>query len=388
MAKEIKWIYSINFKIKDDKRDIIITDKECRIRKSKNGNRNDKWYKYACNKCGYDKGWIEEGNLKSGNGCACCSRAIIEKGINDISTTHPNLIEYFVDIEDTYKYSHGMRKKVLIKCPDCGFEKEMNINDLTSRGLGCPRCGDGISYPEKFMFNLLTDLGIDFNKEYSPKWANQKKYDFYFNLNNNKYLIEMDGLQHKIDSSWSTKENQINNDKLKDKMAKLNKYELIRIDCNKSNVECVKTSICESLISTIFDLSEINWNNIDYRSTKSLVKQVCDKWNESDGIITTTELGVIFKVHGNTIRAYLKKGNELNLCLYNPKEELIKNGKNNGKKQSKRVVCIENEQEFESTTELELKSIEIFGIQLNHRCIGQVCLGKQKHHKHLTFKYL
>lgn len=34
---------------KDDKRDMIITDRE--YRKDKNG-RNRKWYKYTCNKCG------------------------------------------------------------------------------------------------------------------------------------------------------------------------------------------------------------------------------------------------------------------------------------------------------------------------------------------------
>ena len=41
--------------------------------------------------------------------------------------------------------------------------------------------------------------------EYKDKWTNGKIYDVYFEINNEKYVIEMDGAQHyglSNGSSW------------------------------------------------------------------------------------------------------------------------------------------------------------------------------------------
>ena len=57
-----------NFKIeigqtfKDNKRDLVITDREYRPRYKKNSSKcNDRYYKYHCNKCG-NEDWILESN--------------------------------------------------------------------------------------------------------------------------------------------------------------------------------------------------------------------------------------------------------------------------------------------------------------------------------------
>lgn len=42
---------------------------------------------------------------------------------------------------------------------------------------------------------------------------------------------------------------------------------------------------------------------------------------------------------------------------------------------------------FQSTSEIERKSLEIFGIQLSTSNISRVCNGKRKHHKGFVFKY-
>ena len=57
--------YKIGDEIKDECRDIVIIDREYRERKHSNGKSiiNDKWYKYRCNKCGWDEGWIVESAL-------------------------------------------------------------------------------------------------------------------------------------------------------------------------------------------------------------------------------------------------------------------------------------------------------------------------------------
>ena len=46
------------------------------------------------------------------------------------------------------------------------------------------------------MFNFLNQINIDFNKEYSPKWSDNKRYDFYFEKDGKEYIIET--LKHNV----------------------------------------------------------------------------------------------------------------------------------------------------------------------------------------------
>lgn len=72
---------------KDDKRDLVIIDRE--YRKNKRG-QSKKWYKYTCNNCGWTEGWIDQNNLLAKEyGCSCCSNNTVVPGINDMATTDP-----------------------------------------------------------------------------------------------------------------------------------------------------------------------------------------------------------------------------------------------------------------------------------------------------------
>ena len=57
--------------------------------------------------------------------------------------------------------------------------------------VGCPICSDGKSYPEKFIASYLRQIGEPFITEYSAKWSNDRRYDFY--LPNMNMFIEVDG---------------------------------------------------------------------------------------------------------------------------------------------------------------------------------------------------
>ena len=98
-----------------------------------------------------------------------------------------------VNKEDAYKYTKCSNKKVYVKCPDCGSIKKdkVRINDLYRYGFSCKKCGDNISYPNKFMYNILDQLNIDFIPEYSPEWLGRKRFDFY--IPSLSLIIEMDG---------------------------------------------------------------------------------------------------------------------------------------------------------------------------------------------------
>ena len=151
----IEYKFIINQKIKDDKRDITIIDRKIvkKIKENRQDGRYDKikYYKYKCNKCGFDSGrhysirdkcykneyWIRENSILNGVGCACCNKSprIVIKGTNDIATTHSEMIKYFVNIEDCYTYTYNSKNKVLLKCPDCGAEKYLTISLLYNYGF-------------------------------------------------------------------------------------------------------------------------------------------------------------------------------------------------------------------------------------------------------------
>lgn len=187
---------------KDDNRDLIIINKK--YKKDKNG-RNFKYYNYLCNRCTWNEGWIEESNLLKGIGCGCCHGRITIKGINDITTTNPEMVKYFVNIEDAHTHTYSSNQKVLMKCPDCGAEKEMIISNLFKRGFVCAKCSDGVPFTEKLMFNVLQQLlNRNFIYQYSKtntKWCEKYSYDFYFKYNNEEYIIETHGMQH-YENAW------------------------------------------------------------------------------------------------------------------------------------------------------------------------------------------
>ena len=393
---------------KDNKRDLVIVDRVFRRYKSESNKQNLKYYEYKCNKCGADL-WIEESSLLRGIGCSCCNGKTVVKGINDIATTNTWMLKYFVDKEDAYTHTYASNNKVLCKCPNCGTEKEMSINKLYNRNFSCPQCSDGISYPEKIMFNLLKQLKSNnqlnnFIYQYTSKnnkWCNTYKYDFYFELNNEQYIIETHGGQHYNYSFEScdgkSVEDTQQNDKNKKELAIQNgikKENYIVIDCRKSELDFIKNNILNSRLNKIFDLSNIDWIKIGQYSEKSLVKEVCDYWNNKNYLENTLNLANIFNISRSTIINYLKKGKELGWCNYNPKEEnkKITDGMVEFyKKSMKKIEVFKNDISlgvFESITYVEKHSMELFGVQVSNKHISSVCKGKRKTHKGLSFKYV
>ena len=116
-----------------------------------------------------------------------------DSGETDLWTTRPDIAQLLVDPEDGYLYSQFSHKKIKFLCPICKNQFLQDLNHVSQRGLSCPNCSDNISFPNKFMREILLSLNVDFEPEYSPIWIKPKRYDFYFEHNNKKYIIEMDG---------------------------------------------------------------------------------------------------------------------------------------------------------------------------------------------------
>lgn len=377
---------------KDDKRDLIVIDRKYRIKKRKDGSISKyKWYKYHCNKCN-NKDWIVEYHLLKGNGCNVCCNRITKLGINTIYNTDKWMIDLGVSEKDAKKYTSQSNKKIKVKCPNCEKEKYMSINHIYRRkSIGC-LCGDGVSYPEKFVISLLDQLNINYIKEYSPEWIKPKRYDFYFELDNKKYIIETHGEQHYNGKFNTTKEEQQENDQYKKELALnngINYY--IELDCRESKLNYIKNSIINSKLNSIFNLNNINWLECERFGLSNRVKEVCDYWKLHNEInnegLTTTDIGEIFKLCQGSICRFLNKGTKLGWCNYNGKEEV----KNGSKKRTTKVEIFRDGNSlgiFESCRELKNKSEELFGIKLNESHISAVARGERKSHRGFTFKYI
>lgn len=391
-------VYTNEFKcdigqvFKDDKRDMIITDRE--YRGDENNNQNKKWYKYTCNKCGWTEGWAVEGDLKRGRGCSCCYGRTAVLGINTIWDTDRWMCDLGVSEEDAKKHTRGSNKKIRTVCRDCGSKKTMTPNYIYKyKSINCI-CSDGTSYPEKFMMGVLKQLNIEFETQYSPKWIKPKRYDFYIHASN--LIIETHGIQHFEESprGRSLKE-ELENDRVKKELALANGIEhYIVIDCRYSDMEYIKSNILNSELNEIFDLSQIDWGECEKFALKSFSLEIWNYWNNRESWETTQTI-----VHNNewgiksitTIRKILRIGVKYNKCNYKAKEELFKNLRTSISQRKRKVVILKDKTilgVFESVSELEKQSEELFEVKLSHSHISQVCNGKQKSHKGFTFKYI
>lgn len=396
---KITGIVNYDFKFNED--EIIKTNiGEIKILSKYKNNKNKKCYRYQCLKClNIDN--IIESDLIRGKGCnVCCPtpRKVLI-GYNDIATTASFMIDWLVDKNDAFKYTYGSANKILFKCKECNNIKLMKICDFYERGICCNKCGDGVSYPNKIAFNLLSQLNLSFESEKYFDWCvfnkykNKDKqqqgiYDFYFEWNGDKYIIEMDGAFH-------FKDNALNNlkyeevkyiDNIKDNLAKEHDIEVIRINCEKSDLEYIKENILNSNLKNIVNLSTINWDLCDKYATSSRIKEVCNIWNS--GVDNVSAINKLTKISNPTIVSYLKKGTKLGWGNYNSKVELAKrSAKNNIKNLSKRVKCLNNGYIFSSASECERLSEKILGVKLFQSNISLSC-RKGYFYRGFKFEYI
>lgn len=331
MSKD--YLYQLGQRVIKDNLDLTITK---RFRKSDPS--KTKTYFIKCNKCGFDSEKetykngerfeysIEEYNLKNQQYCPCCSFKLVQVGINDIPTTAPWMVPYFQGgYDEAKKYSQSSTKKLLFKCPDCGELKhnKTSIQQLYKLGKISCVCQDGMSLPERIMYYILLETKIDFEYQYSPEWCKyfvqgEEKsgiYDFYFCLNENKYIVEMDGAFHfsKHFKGKSVKEQQII-DNLKDSVAIENGVNVIRVDCRNSKFEYIKESIISSELSKILQLDNLRWEYIQDNTQKNICKIVCNDYSlkNQDTILLSEK----YHLSRTTIINYLNIGNKNKWCSY------------------------------------------------------------------------
>ncbi|PLR72298.1 hypothetical protein [Bacillus sp. UMB0728] len=353
----------------------------------RSGNTNSKTYEYECLNCGNNDN-IFEGNLNKMQGCnVCCnpSKKILI-GYNDLWTTHPNTASLLKYKEMGYELSHGSHKRQDFICPNCSNEvKNKQIPNIIIYGLSCPKCSDGVSYPEKFMYNVLNQLNIEFEQQKIFSWFVGKRYDFY--IPSLKCIIEIHGEQH-YGKGFSklnglTLEEVKENDRQKESVAKSNGIEYyISVDCSRSEFKFVQNSIFNRLNDTL-KLEKVNWLECHKYACGTLIKSASDLWNSGKKVLDIKE---IMKVNsGTTIIKYLKQANELGWCNYDPSKIMKEIGKIPKDTTPRPVVRLSLNGEFIDEFNSRGQASKILSIYKSG--IQQVCEGKREQVKGFKFKY-
>jgi hypothetical protein len=172
-------------------------------------------------------------HCRKSQGCPDCVRGNLtpEEFEKKGSIKHLNKYRYFGDYTN-------QTKKVAIKCTACDLDfYQTPIAHLG--GKGCPFCRS--SKGETTIARILTSLGLDYERQQcfdGCVYKKSLKYDFY--LEGLNLLIEMDGEQHfypvKCFGGQEAYEKTVIRDGIKNKFAKDNEIELLRISYDE-NVE-------------------------------------------------------------------------------------------------------------------------------------------------------
>lgn len=382
----------------DEKRDLTILGTEYKETfYTRNGNikfYNGKYYKFKCNICGWSEGLISLKDLNKGVGCSCCKGFTVVEGINDITTTAPWMVKYFQGGYDEAKlYTRQSKQKIVPICPDCGriYKNKVPIYALYNyKSLNCP-CRDGWSYPNKFIYNLLEQLDIEFEPEKSFDWSDNKRYDEFLKYNDKYIVIENHGRQHYEENGFKLLELEKRNDGYKINLAKENGIdEYIILDCRCSELEFIKNSIMNSGLPYLLNFNEndINWNKCEEFALSNIVKTVCECKNNNP-LLYTRELSEMFKLSVNTIINYLKKGNSLGWCFYNPKDEMIRLKKDNLLYNGdKPFICIETNNAYRNARICQDVINEEGKIIVNKTTIRYACRENKQAYGCFTFRYI
>lgn len=336
---------------------------------------------FKCNRCGEEHQISNPQSLiKLMSKCARCdSKRKLAIGLTDFATTHPQYAELFKNKEEAKTATHGSAMKFDIICPICKYEKKMKLSDLTRHGFSCPKCGDKVSYPNRFMTNLLCMLNIEYDSEKIFNWSQNRRYDFVIGNN----IIEMDGGFHK-GSTYKSYEECKKIDDLKDKMAIENGYNIIRIECYKSEFDYIKNNVLKSELIKILELKDFDWIKLEKELiNNNLVKLASDAFNKYKGIKNMSDIAESINMTTAKLCSLLKTANKIGMSDYDVK--LSGSGfytvdKNNPNK--RKCICIETGKVYDSCVEAERE------YNVPSDAVARVCRGERITVRNLHFDFL
>lgn len=390
-----KFEFEVGEKFSNEFGEFEIIDRYIKTGMSKSTkDKNTRIYKCICKK--HNTEFELTGNsIKKGVGCPICGRRRVRNG-ESVGVTHPHIVKYLYNKNDANEYTSGSGKKVLCVCPNCGLKKNVIMSNLARHGFSCDRCGDGLSYPNKFIHTLLDQLNIEHIREHSFEWSNKKIYDQY--LPSQNMIIENMGSQHYVDKNGfkfegTDLQSQIENDEYKKSIAEQNGIEkYIVLDCRESKLDFIKDSVMKSDLPYIlgFEEKDIDWEECHKLACHSIMVQVWDEWNKCKDL---SNLINKFGLSDTTLRTYIHNGNDCGQCdPYVPQynNHALPDGTRSGmhnKECSKPLYCSDDDVYFATRFDCEEYYGDFFpksGSQSLYQFINKGKTYKGKHFKYIT----
>lgn len=373
--------YKIGDVISDASRSIEVIDRfyipKSKFKNGKAYTQNEKWYKYKCLKCGNEDSIREYSLCGQNTGCnACCiPPKKIVKGINDISTTAPWMMNYIIDKNYCYSNAKYSNVKTMMKCPDCGRVIEKSaLNLYSNHGLSCI-CGDGKSYPNKFMYAVLEQLNIEFSTEKIFDWSNHKVYDFYIKNDDYDVIIEIQGMQHysrSISDEGRTLQEEIENDVFKESVAfKNNIKHYFKINASVSDCDFIKSNILQSGLLNILNVAEedIDWDECNMIATSNLYK-IISIYHNDNPLLNRKEIAKHFNVSENYVWKAIKSGVKFGWCNDTLQDTRKAKESNNLIDHGERpIYCVTTDQHYRSSSIACTLLFEQTGIKHNSRAL-------------------
>lgn len=255
-------------------------------------------------------------------GCPVCSRKTIgppPEYLNSIWANDRYREEWTPYFDEEFMKTHAVQcdQYVEIRCPDCGKIKRTKISNLAHRGFRCS-CNRKTSYPNKFVYSVLDQLGIEYESEYNRGWSKMMRYDIA--IPSLSLIIENHGIQHYKDGIFSNRtleENQ-ETDRVKKELALSNGFvNYVILDCQKAEAGWIKKSIMESKLPKLlkFSESDVDWDKADAFACGNTIREICEDWEIDFDIERISES---FHISKGTAQDYLLIGHKYNWCSYDP----------------------------------------------------------------------
>jgi formylmethanofuran dehydrogenase subunit E len=147
-----------------------------------------------CKICGYFWNPSIDDYINRQSGCPdCVGKApwTLDRLLKQARDIHGEKYDYS---QVTENHVQGWTARIPVICLTCGHQWSPRIYNHITGKTGCPRCRK--SHGEIACENTLKLLGIDYICEFILDNLPRKRFDFKFEYNNYRFLLEFDGLQH------------------------------------------------------------------------------------------------------------------------------------------------------------------------------------------------
>ena len=229
-----------NREIMDNKKfDSILGSEYTRLGNCK-GNKNKVLIRHNCKDCNFYEYEVKPSNFQQGKRCPKCS-GVLKKNEQDVQNfldaNYPN--QYKV----IGKYINKDTPIEIIHIP-CNNKIYPTWNNIRNKRFSCKYCK--MTSGELEVALILDSMNINFEYQYTFKDCKDKQllpFDFYFVLNNIKYIIEYDGRQHFMEI-FGEEENKKSifettkiHDSIKNNYCNNNGIKLLRIKYDTENIK-------------------------------------------------------------------------------------------------------------------------------------------------------